>query len=301
MPIMSAITPSASPLQKLRSLGSVRSLPGPRRILLHTLLIGVALVMLYPLLWMLSSSLKPDTEIFTHPGLIPNELHPRNYSEGWSGSGNSFSLYITNSLIVTIGAVIGNVISCSLAAYAFARFEFRGKKIWFGLMLGTLMLPLQATLIPQYTIFYNLTWINTFLPLIVPKFLATDAFFIFLMVQFIRSIPRELDQAAMMDGANPLQIYVRIILPLMKPALVTTTIFTFIWTYDDFLSQLVYLQQNARFTVPLGLTLFLDKTSGSSYGAMFAMSTLALAPTLICFLVFQKRLVEGLATTGMKG
>ncbi|MER5549140.1 carbohydrate ABC transporter permease [Streptomyces sp. NPDC002589] len=298
---MSAITPSASPLQKLRSLGSVRSLPGPRRILLHTLLIGVALVMLYPLLWMLSSSLKPDTEIFTHPGLIPHELHPRNYSEGWSGSGNSFSLYITNSLIVTIGAVIGNVLSCSLAAYAFARFEFRGKKIWFGLMLGTLMLPLQATLIPQYTIFYNLTWINTFLPLIVPKFLATDAFFIFLMVQFIRSIPRELDQAAMMDGANPLQIYVRIILPLMKPALVTTTIFTFIWTYDDFLSQLVYLQQNARFTVPLGLTLFLDKTSGSSYGAMFAMSTLALAPTLICFLVFQKRLVEGLATTGMKG
>ncbi|MGW2485913.1 carbohydrate ABC transporter permease [Streptomyces sp. NPDC001606] len=291
---MSALTPSAPPHK-------LRPFTGPRRILLHTLLIGVALVMLYPLLWMLSSSLKPDTEIFTHPGLVPHHLHPGNYAEGWSGSGNSFSLYITNSLIVTIGAVIGNVLSCSLAAYAFARFEFRGKRIWFGLMLGTLMLPMQATLIPQYTIFYNLTWINTFLPLIVPKFLATDAFFIFLMVQFIRSIPRELDQAAMMDGANPLQIYVRIILPLMKPALVTTTIFTFIWTYDDFLSQLVYLQQNARFTVPLGLTLFLDKTSGSSYGAMFAMSALALAPTLICFLVFQKRLVEGLATTGMKG
>ncbi|MEU8970615.1 carbohydrate ABC transporter permease [Streptomyces monashensis] len=292
---MSALTPNASPLRKLRSL------TGPRRILIHTLLIGVAIVMLYPLLWMLSSSLKPDTDIFTHPGLIPSTLRPGNYSEGWSGSGNSFSLYITNSMIVSIGAVIGNVISCSLAAYAFARFEFRGKKIWFGLMLGTLMLPMQATLIPQYTIFYNLTWINTFLPLIVPKFLAVDAFFIFLMVQFIRSIPRELDQAAMMDGANPLQIYWKIILPLMRPALVTTTIFTFIWTYDDFLSQLVYLQQNARFTVPLGLTLFLDKTSGSSYGAMFAMSTLALVPTLICFLIFQKRLVEGLATSGMKG
>ncbi|MFJ6293820.1 carbohydrate ABC transporter permease [Streptomyces griseoviridis] len=292
---MSATTPNASPLTKLRSL------TGPRRILIHTLLIGVAIVMLYPLLWMLSSSLKPDTEIFTHPGLIPNALNPANYSEGWSGSGNSFSLYITNSLIVSIGAVVGNVISCSLAAYAFARFEFRGKKIWFGVMLGTLMLPMQATLIPQYTIFYNLTWINTFMPLIVPKFLATDAFFIFLMVQFIRSIPRELDQAAMMDGANPLQIYWKIILPLMRPALITTTIFTFIWTYDDFLSQLVYLQQNARFTVPLGLTLFLDKTSGSSYGAMFAMSTLALLPTLICFLIFQKRLVEGLATSGMKG
>lgn len=292
---MSAITPAVSPLKRLRAL------TGPRRILTHTLLIGVALVMLYPLLWMLSSSVKPDTEIFTHPGLIPNKLHTQNYSEGWSGSGNSFSLYITNSLIVTIGAVIGNVVSCSLAAYAFARFEFRGKKIWFGLMIGTLMLPMQATLIPQYTLFYNLTWINTFLPLIVPKFLAVDAFFIFLMVQFIRSIPRELDQAAMMDGANPFQIYWKIILPLMRPALVTTTIFTFIWTYDDFFSQLVYLQQNDRFTVPLGLTLFLDKTSGSSYGAMFAMSTLALLPTLICFLIFQKRLVEGLATSGMKG
>jgi multiple sugar transport system permease protein len=291
---MSAITPTA-PLKKLRSL------TGSRRILVHTLLIGVALIMLYPLLWMLSSSLKPDTEIFTHPGLIPNDLHPQNYADGWSGSGNSFSLYITNSLIATIGAVIGNVIACSLAAYAFARFEFRGKKFWFALMLGTLMLPMQATLIPQYTLFYNLNWINTFLPLIVPKFLAVDAFFIFLMVQFIRSIPRELDQAAMMDGANPLQIYLKIILPLMRPALVTTTIFTFIWTYDDFFSQLVYLQQNDRFTVPLGLTLFLDKTSGSSYGAMFSMSTLALVPTLICFLVFQKRLVEGLATTGIKG
>jgi multiple sugar transport system permease protein len=295
MSVFTPSEPSTSPLHKLRSA------TGSRRIFLHTVLIGVAVVMLYPLLWMLSSSLKPDTEIFTHPGLIPSALRPKNYSEGWSGSGNSFSLYITNSLIVTIGAVIGNIISCSLAAYAFARFEFRGKKIWFGLMLGTLMLPTQAVLIPQYAIFYNLTWINTYLPLIVPKFLATDAFFIFLMVQFIRSIPRELDQAAMMDGANPLQIYWKIILPLMKPALVTTTIFTFIWTYDDFLHQLVYLQQNDKFTVPLGLTLFLDQTSGSSYGAMFAMSTLALLPTLICFLVFQKRLVEGLATSGLKG
>ncbi|MDX6314141.1 MAG: pectin-derived oligosaccharide transport system permease protein [Streptomyces sp.] len=279
----------------------LRAVTGARRILLHTVLIGVALVMLYPLMWMLSSSFKPDQDIFTQVGLWPKHFHPQNYAKGWSGSGNSFSLYLTNSLIVTIGAVIGNVVSCSLAAYAFARFEFRGKRIWFGLMLGTMMLPMQVTLIPQYTLFFNLNWINTFLPLIIPKFLATDAFFIFLMVQFIRSIPRELDQAAMMDGANPGQIYLRIILPLMRPALITTTIFTFIWTYDDFFSQFVYLNQNAKYTVPIGLTLFLDKTSGSSYGAMFAMSTLALLPTLICFLVFQKRLVEGMATSGMKG
>jgi multiple sugar transport system permease protein len=278
-----------------------RAATAGRRILVHTVLIGVALVMLYPLMWMMSSSLKPDEDIFTQLSLWPRNLDPQNYADGWSGSGNSFSLYLVNSLIVTIGAVIGNVLSCSLAAYAFARFEFRGKKIWFALMLGTMMLPMQATLIPQYALFFNLNWINTFLPLIVPKFLAVDAFFIFLMVQFIRSIPRELDQAAMVDGANPGQIYLRIILPLMRPALITTTIFTFIWTYDDFFSQLVYLSDNAKFTVPLGLTLFLDKTSGSSYGPMFAMSTLALLPTLICFLVFQRRLVEGMATSGMKG
>ncbi|TKA12125.1 carbohydrate ABC transporter permease [Actinacidiphila oryziradicis] len=296
-----AIAPAPAPASAPAPVKKPRAGIAGRRILVHTVLIGVALVMLYPLMWMVSSSLKPDQDIFTQIGLWPKHFHLQNYAKGWSGSGNSFSLYLINSLAVTIGAVIGNVISCSLAAYAFARFEFRGKKIWFGLMLGTMMLPMQATLIPQYTLFFNLNWINTFLPLIVPKFLATDAFFIFLMVQFIRSIPRELDQAAMMDGANPGQIYLRIILPLMRPALVTTTIFTFIWTYDDFFSQLVYLSDNSKFTVPLGLTLFLDKTSGSSYGAMFAMSVLALAPTLICFLVFQKRLVEGMATSGMKG
>jgi multiple sugar transport system permease protein len=155
--------------------------------------------------------------------------------------------------------------------------------------------------VPQYIIFQRLGWVNTFLPLIVPKFFAVDAFFIFLMVQFIRGIPVELEQAAMVDGCNRFQIFGRIILPLLTPALVTTTIFTFIWTWNDFFSQLLYLSTQNNYTVSLGLRQFLDASGESSWGPMFAMTTLSLLPVFIVFLFFQKRLVEGIATTGLKG
>jgi multiple sugar transport system permease protein len=168
-------------------------------------------------------------------------------------------------------------------------------------MIGTLMLPFHVTVVPQYIIFNSLGWINTFLPLIVPKFFAVDAFFIFLMVQFIRGIPMELEQAAMVDGCNRFQIFILIILPLMAPALVTTTIFTFIWTWNDFFSQLLYLNAEKNYTVSLGLRQFLDASGQSSWGSMFAMTTLSLVPVFLVFLFFQKRLVEGIATTGLKG
>ncbi|MFI7706837.1 carbohydrate ABC transporter permease [Nonomuraea sp. NPDC049480] len=271
-----------------------------RRPLTHAGLIMAAGVMLYPLLWMVVSSLKPDNEIFTDTTPWPANPTLEHYASGWTATGTSFTVFFRNSLIVTSGAVIGNVLACSLAAYAFARLEFPLKKVWFTIMLGTIMLPFHATLIPQYVLFFDLGWINTYLPLLVPKFLAVDAFFIFLMVQFIRGIPRSLDEAARLDGAGPVAVYVRIVLPLMRPALITTAIFTFIWTYDDFFSQLVYLSDNNLYTVPLGLNMFIDKTGSSSWGDMFAMSVLALVPTTLFFLFFQKRLVEGLATSGLK-
>ena len=137
--------------------------------------------------------------------------------------------------------MIGNVVACSLAAYAFARLQFRGRNFWFAMMLGTLMMPYHVTLIPQYVLFLNLGWVDTFLPLVVPKFLAFDAFFIFLMVQFFRGIPRELDEAAMMDGCAPWRIYWKIMLPLSTPVLATAAIFSFIWTWDDFFGPLIYL------------------------------------------------------------
>jgi pectin-derived oligosaccharide transport system permease protein len=272
-----------------------------RRLLAHVALIAGALVMIYPLLWMLASSLKPEDQIFTDLSLIPEEVILSNYAEGWSGAGQSFGTFFTNSLIVCVGAVVGNLIACSMAAYAFARLDFRFKGFWFALMLLTIMLPQHVTLIPQYAIFLSLDWVNTYLPLIVPKFLATDAFFVFLMVQFIRGLPGELDDAAKVDGCGPFGVYWRIILPLLVPALTTTAIFTFLWTYDDFFSQLIYLSDTGLYTVPLGLRLFLDSSGESSWGPMFAMSVVSLLPTFAFFLLFQRWIVEGISTTGLKG
>jgi multiple sugar transport system permease protein len=268
---------------------------------MHAGLIAGAIVMLYPLLWMVSSSVKPNNQIFTDLSLWPRELRLENYSDGWSGIGVSFRTFFLNSFVISTLSVIGNVLSCSITAYAFARLEFRFKSFWFAVMLMTLMLPLHVLLVPQYVLFRNFGWLDSILPLTVPNFLATDAFFIFLIVQFIRGLPRELDQAAEMDGASPWQVYWQIIVPLCVPALVTTAIFTFIWSWNDFLSQLIYLNSVDNYTVSLGLRLFLDSVGVSSWGPMLAMSTLALIPVFVLFLLFQRLLVEGIATTGLKG
>jgi len=264
------------------------------------MLLILLVVMVYPLVWMLGASFKPEAQIFTTINPLPLHLTIANYLGGWTQTGTSFTVYLANSIMISAVVVVANNFSCSLAAYGFARLDFAGRKIWFALMLGTLMLPFQATLIPQYAIFYKLNWINTFLPLVVPYFLAYDAFFIFLMVQFIRGIPRELDEAAELDGAGHVRVFRTIILPLLRPALITTTVLTFIWTFNDFLRQLVYLSDNSRYTVPLGLNAFIDRASGSSFGGMLAMSVVTLVPTIAVFLIFQKRLVDGVANTGIK-
>lgn len=267
----------------------------------HVVLMAVTLVMLYPLVWMVASSFKPTSEIFSQPGLIPEHFQPQNYVDGWKGVAASFDLFIENSLFISVLAIIGNVFSCSLAAYAFARLTFFGRKTAYVTMLVTLMLPTHVTLVPQYILFNKLGWVNTFYPLFVPHFFAVDAFFVLLLVQFIRSLPRELDEAATLDGCNPWQTFRHVIFPLLRPALVTTVIFTFIWTYNDFFKQLIYLNDVQLFTVPLGLRQFLDSTGDSSWGPMLAMSTLALLPPLVLFITFQRQIVDGVATTGLKG
>ncbi|GAB2807330.1 carbohydrate ABC transporter permease [Lentzea nigeriaca] len=266
----------------------------------HAVLIVVLVAMIYPMVWLVGASFKPENQIFSTMNPLPLSFTIANYISGWTATGTSFTVYLGNSLTVSLCTVVANVASCSVAAYAFARLDFAFRKFWFGLMLGTMMLPFQATLIPQYTIFFNLNWVNTFLPLVVPYLLAYDAFFIFLMVQFIRGIPRELDEAAALDGAGHVRVFFSVILPLLKPALLTTTILTFIWTFNDFLRQLVYLSDHSRYTAPLGLNAFVDRASGSSYGGMLAMSVVTLVPTVAVFLVSQRRLVDGVATTGIK-
>lgn len=259
-------------------------------------------VMLYPLLWMLASSFKPQHLIFQDLSLWPDVFTLENYINGWNGFTNlTFGTFFKNSFIVVLFCIIGNLLTCSMAAYAFARLEFTAHNFWFALMFGSLLLPHHVVLIPQYILFDSLDWINTYMPLIVPKFLASDAFFIFLMVQFIRGLPLELDQAAKVDGCGHIQIYGRIIVPLLLPAIVTTSIFTLIWTWNDFFSQLIYISDPRKLTVALALRSFMDTMGQSSMGSLFAMSILSLVPIFIFFLVFQRWLIEGIATYGVKG
>ncbi|MCB7135328.1 carbohydrate ABC transporter permease [Cellulosimicrobium marinum] len=271
-----------------------------RTIAKHTALILFGLTMLYPLLWMLVSSFKPNDLIFRETGLIPSEVTLSNYTDGWTALLHPFDHYLFNSAMIVLGSLLGNLVSCSMAAYAFARLQFRGRNLWFAVMLMSIMLPIHVIIVPQYILFSELQWINTFLPLIVPKLLATDAFFIFLMVQFFRGIPTELDEAARIDGCGHGRIYLRIMLPLSVPALATTAIFTFIWTWNDFFSQLVFLTRPDMYTVPVALRTFIDSTGESSWGPLFAMSIISLLPLFLIFLFGQKYLVKGIATTGLK-
>jgi multiple sugar transport system permease protein len=271
-----------------------------RSVLKHGMLSVLAVTMIYPLIWLLASSFKPTATIFRNMGIIPGEPTLENYGNGWNAFAEPFSTFLWNSVFIAAGAIIGNLISCSLAAYAFARMRFKGRGVLFAIMLLTLMLPYQVVVVPQYIVFRQLDWINTPWPLIVPKFLAVDAFFVFLMVQFIRSLPRELDEAARIDGAGHFRTFYRIILPLMVPALATTAIFTFIWTWNDFFSQLIYLTALENKTAAVALNMYLDASSTSDYGAMFAMSVVSLAPLFFIFLFGQRYLIRGIATTGIK-
>jgi multiple sugar transport system permease protein len=267
-------------------------------------LILILAVVLYPLFWMIGTSFKSPAEIASNNGLIPHEFTPSNFSEGWNKFDVAFGRFFLNSAMVATLTVLGNTVSCLLAAYALGRLRFRLRGFWFAIMIGTLLLPGHVLIIPQYILFRTLGLVGgdfPYLPLLVPHFLATEAFFVFLMVQFMRGIPRELDEAAVIDGASPFSVFRHVVLPLSRPALVTTAIFSFIWTWNDFFRQLVYLSQLKDYTAPVALTLFIDSTSESSVGPMFAMSLLSLVPVFLFFVAFQRLLVEGINTSGLKG
>ncbi len=275
--------------------------PEAKRFFTYLFVLGLAFVMLYPLLWMVSASLTPGGLIGSASLVPPRGTTLENYQQGWNGIGGvGFGRFFLNSLFVSGAAIVGNILSCSLAAYAFARIDFKWRRFWFALAIGSILLPAQVLIIPQYILFRGFGWINTYYPLIVPKFLAHDAFFVFLMVQFIRGIPRELDQAARIDGCGHFGIYRRIILPLTVPALATTAAFTFITTWNDFFGPLIYLTRPTMFTVPIALRAFIDATSASSLGPLFAMSVLSLLPVLGFFIAFQRLLTQGIVSTGFR-
>ncbi|MGP3771026.1 carbohydrate ABC transporter permease [Streptomyces sp. SDT5-1] len=267
----------------------------------HVFALAVLCVVLYPVVWVIGAAFKPGKQIIGSLDLFPADPILDNVKGLADGiAGVSIGTFFTNSLLYAGLAVVGVVISSSLTAYAFAKIPFRGRNLLFTMMIGTLLLPYHVLLIPQYVMFQKLELINTYVPLLAGKFLATEAFFVFLMVQFMRGLPRELDEAARLDGCGHLRIYWSIVLPLCRPALITSAIFTFINAWNDFMGPLIYLNEPSKYTVSLGLMMFRDQQGISDYGGQIAMAMMALIPVIAFFMAFQRYLIDGMATSGLK-
>ncbi|WOX08358.1 carbohydrate ABC transporter permease [Streptomyces sp. N50] len=269
----------------------------------HVGALAVLAVVLYPVVWVIGASFKPSKDVINSLQLFPGHPILTNFKGLAKGIADiSIWTFFQNSLFYALGSVLGILISCSLTAYAFARIRFAGRNLLFSLMIGTLLLPYHVLLIPQYVMFQKLQLVNTYVPLLIGKYLATEAFFVFLMVQFMRNLPKELDEAARLDGCGHLRIYWSIVLPLCRPALITSAIFTFINAWNDFMGPLIYLNEPGKYTVSLGLMMFRDSDGvAANYGGMIAMSLVALLPVLLFFLAFQRYLIDGMATSGLKG
>lgn len=267
----------------------------------HIFVGALAIGMVYPVLWLLMSSFKESNLIFaTADSLIPQPWIWENYKIGWIGiAGQSFGTFIMNSLEIVVLSTIGAVLSSAFIAFGFARLNFFGKSFWFGIMMVTLMLPHDVVLVPQYILFAKLEWLNSIKPIVVPQYFGIP-FFIFLLIQFIRTIPNELDEAATIDGCGKFRLFFRIILPLVVPALATAAIFSFYWRWEDLLGPVLYLNRPSLYPVSMGLKMFLDSDTVSNWGAMFAMSIVSLLPVLAIFFAFQKYIVEGISTSGLK-
>ena len=268
----------------------------------HIPAILLSVIMVYPLVWMVASSLKPNEEVFTTvTSLVPSRFVWENYVTGWQSTGRyTYTTYFANSFTIALWSTAGGIVSSSLVAYAFARIPFAGKKIWFAILMGTMLLPVQVLLIPQYIMFKTFGWINTYLPIIIPQFCGVP-FFVFLNLQFMRGVPKELDEAAEIDGCGWVYKYLRIMLPLSVPSLITSGIFGFYWSWQEFLQPLIYISKPRLYPVSIALKMFSDPNTKTNWSGLFAMTTLSIIPVVIVFMAFQRYLVEGVATTGLKG
>jgi oligogalacturonide transport system permease protein len=268
----------------------------------YVLLSVFGLIMIYPLLWLVSATFRTNAEIFASIGLIPQHFSLDAYIKGWKGSGQlSFGTFYKNSLLLAVPVVLGTVISSVLVAYGFVRFEFPLKKVFFSLMLSTLMLPGAVIIIPRYLLFKQLGWLDSYMPFIVPAFFGTFPFFNFMMVQFFRGLPKDLDESAKIDGCGSFSILIRILLPLCKPAIFSVSIIQFIWVWNDFFNVLIYVNSVSKFTLPLALRMSLDAVADVQWSEIMAMSLLTMLPCILIFFLAQKHFVEGISTTGLKG
>lgn len=267
------------------------------QILLHTVLLAGCFIFMLPFFWMLSTSLKSDAEMFSS-AWFPDQVQWSNYTEALSAI--PFLLYLKNTLLITAWSIIGTVFSSAAVGYSFARVRWPGRDLMFGITLATMMIPPQVTMVPVFMLMRSLGWFNTFLPLVIPSFLGGSAFFIFLMRQFFMTLPVDLEDAARVDGCGILKTFWVIMLPQVKPALATVGIFTFMASWNDFMGPLIYLAEEDKYTLALGLQSFLTENL-AVWNQLMAFSTVLLIPLLILFFIAQKYFIEGIALTGIKG
>ncbi|MBR2541705.1 carbohydrate ABC transporter permease [Lactococcus carnosus] len=290
-----AVTPSLSENRKLQN----QKFSAVMRYVVLTL---VAVVMLYPIIWLVGASFKENNEIFTSIGFIPKRLDFQAYIDGWNTKGDyTFTLYFINTFKYVVPKIIFTLFSATITAYGFARFEFPFKKIMFSLLMATMFLPQVVTRIPLYLFWKNLGLLDTYIPLIANSVFAQEPFFVFMMIQFLRSIPRDLDEAATIDGCGEFGILWRILVPALKPALISCVIFQFVWSFSDFLGPLIYITSQDKFPVSLALKLNIDPSTNTPWNQVFAMSLISLLPAIILFFSAQKYFVDGVTSSGIKG
>ncbi|MGX7047400.1 sugar ABC transporter permease [Lactococcus piscium] len=290
-----AVTPSLSENRKLQN----QKFSAVMRYVVLTL---VAVVMLYPIIWLVGASFKENNEIFTSIGFIPKRLDFQAYIDGWNTKGDyTFTLYFINTFKYVVPKIVFTLLSATITAYGFARFEFPFKKIMFSLLMATMFLPQVVTRIPLYLFWKNLGLLDTYIPLIANSVFAQEPFFVFMMIQFLRSIPRDLDEAATIDGCGEFGILWRILVPALKPALISCVIFQFVWSFSDFLGPLIYITSQDKFPVSLALKLNIDPSTNTPWNQVFAMSLISLLPAIILFFSAQKYFVDGVTSSGIKG
>jgi oligogalacturonide transport system permease protein len=272
-----------------------------KHLIYYFLITLFGLVMIYPLIWMFFATFKSNKEIFGSPSLFPQSFDLSGYINGWRSTGQyTFADFFRNTFTMVIPTVAFTLLSCPIVAYGFARFKFPGKNIFFSIMIATLMLPGTVIIIPRYILFRNLGWLDSYLPFWVPALFACFPFFIFMMVQFFRGIPLELDEAAYLDGCSSFMVFLKVHLPLLKPALISACIFQFMWTWNDFFNPLIYISSVRKYPLALALRMGLDVAATADWNEILAMSLVSIIPVVLLFFFLQRYFVEGIATSGIK-
>lgn len=259
-------------------------------------------ILLYPIIWMFFATFKSNEEIFSSIRLLPETFSLKYYISGWHSAGKiTYTTFFINTFLMVVPTTLLTVASAALVAYGFARFRFPGKKMLFGVLIATLMLPNAVVIIPRYTLYNKFGWVNSYMPFYAQAALACNPFFTYMLVQFFRGLPKELDESAYVDGCGTFRTFWNILLPLMKPALFSAGVFQFLWTYNDYFNSLIFINSVKKYPISLALRLSLDAESVVQWGQVMAMAFLAVIPVILLFFAAQKYFVEGIATSGLKG